>query len=180
MDVSMLHTVTENLAEWLSEVTQGDLRQPTPVPAWDVGDLYLHLIDRNIVVATGLAHQARHVPAHGDSSRRSALDTSANIYGGGFEELYRQSARQTEDAFASISSSELRYCIDGVDLDAGAVYDKHVSDTVIHTWDLAQAMGFDYRPTAEVAHRILTALQKSPIDNVDSVWACALRMSGRV
>ncbi|WP_372027961.1 hypothetical protein ACBG85_30385 (plasmid) [Rhodococcus sp. NyZ502] len=45
---------------------------------------------------------------------------------------------------------------------------------------MAQAMGFDYRPAAEVAHRTLTVLQKSPIENVDSVWASALRMSGRV
>ncbi|AKE01449.1 hypothetical protein XU06_31735 (plasmid) [Rhodococcus erythropolis] len=180
MDVSMLHTVTENLAGWLSEVTHGDLRQQTPVPAWDVGDLYVHLIDRNVAIAAELTHQAAHVPPPVDSSRRAALDSSANIYGGGFEELYRQTARQTEDAFASVSPAELRYCIDGVDLDAGAIYDKHVSDTVIHTWDLAQAMGFDYRPAVEVAQRILTVLQKSPIGNVDSVWASALRMSGRV
>jgi len=180
MDVSMLHTVTENLAGWLSEVTHGDLRQQTPVPAWDVGDLYVHLIDRNIAITAGLTHQVVHVPHQVDSSRRSALDTSANIYGGGFEELYRQTARRAEEAFISVSSAELRYCIDGVDLDAGAIYDKHVSDTVIHTWDLAQAMGFDYRPAAEVAHRTLTVLQKSPIENVDSVWASALRMSGRV
>ena len=180
MDVSMLHTVTENLAGWLSEVTHGDLRQQTPVPAWDVGDLYVHLIDRNVAITAGLTHQAVHVPPPVDSSRRAALDSSANIYGGGFEELYRQTARQTEDAFASVSSAELRYCIDGVDLEAGAIYDKHVIDTVIQTWDLAQAMGFDYRPAVEVAQRILTVLQKLPIENVDSVWASALRMSGRV
>ncbi|WP_372027960.1 maleylpyruvate isomerase N-terminal domain-containing protein (plasmid) [Rhodococcus sp. NyZ502] len=62
MDVSMLHTVTENLAGWLSEVTHGDLRQQTPVPAWDVGDLYVHLIDRNIAITAGLTHQVVHVP----------------------------------------------------------------------------------------------------------------------
>lgn len=180
MDVSMLHTVTEDLAGWLSEITQGDLGQPTPVPARDVGDLYLHIIDRNLVVAAGLTHQPVHVPVQGHALRRPTLDTSVDLYGGGFERLYRRTARQTEDGFASVSSAESRYCIDGVDLDACAVYDKHVSDTVIHTWDLTQAMGFDYRPSAEVAQRIWQSLQKSPIEDADTVWACALRMSGRV
>ena len=79
MDVSMLHTMTENLAEWLSEVTQGDLRQPTPVPAWDVGDLYLHLIDRNIVIA---AHRPptpsaqRHDPQGANTHDRVASSLS--------------------------------------------------------------------------------------------------------
>ena len=54
MDVSTLHAATETLAEFLSEVTQGDLRQSTPVPAWDVGDLYLHLIGRNSDIAAAV------------------------------------------------------------------------------------------------------------------------------
>ncbi|WP_072806825.1 maleylpyruvate isomerase family mycothiol-dependent enzyme [Rhodococcoides yunnanense] len=180
MDVSTLHTVTENLAEWLSEVTQGDLRQPTPVPAQDVGDLYLHLIDRNIVIAAGLTHEAVPKRLQSDPIRRSALDTPIYLHGGGLEERYRQTARRMESAFASVSSAELRYCIDGVDLEAGAVYEKQISETVIHTWDLGQAMGFDYRPDDEVARRILTTLQEPPLADADAVWACALRISGRM
>lgn len=180
MDISALHTATENLAEWLSEVTQGDLGQPTPVPDQDVGDLYLHLIERNTSITSVLTTETEPLRQHAHLMCRSALDVSTNLYGGGFEELYRQTARQTEDAFASIPSSGLGYCIDGVDLDAGAIYERHVNETVIHTWDLAQAMGFDYLPAAEVAHQIRTALQKPPLENADTVWECALRLSGRV
>ncbi|WP_411194358.1 maleylpyruvate isomerase family mycothiol-dependent enzyme [Rhodococcus erythropolis] len=180
MDISTLHTATENLAEWLSEVTQGDLGQPTPVPDRDVGDLYLHLIERNTSITSVLTTETEPLRSQTHPMCRSTLDVFTNLYGGGFEELYRQTARQTEDAFASTPSSVLRCCIDGVDLDAGALYEKHVSETVIHTWDLAQAMGFDYLPAAEVAHRILTALQKPPLGNADAVWECALRLSGRV
>ncbi|MFF1945964.1 maleylpyruvate isomerase family mycothiol-dependent enzyme [Rhodococcus qingshengii] len=179
MDVSTLHIVTENLAEWLSEITQGDLRHPTPFPGRDIGDLYLHLIDRNIVITAGLTHKATHQRVQPDPSRRSALDTPSNHYGGGFEELYRQTARQMEKAFASVTSAELRHRIGGVDLDAGTVYDKQISETVIHTWDLAQAMGFDYHPSPEIARSVLTTLQESPLDHADTAWECALKMSGR-
>ncbi|MBT1254354.1 maleylpyruvate isomerase family mycothiol-dependent enzyme [Rhodococcus erythropolis] len=180
MDISALHTATENLAEWLSEVTQGDLGQPTPLPDRDVGDLYVHLIERNTGITTVLTAETRPVRSRAHPMRRSALDVSANLYGGGFEELYRQTAQQTEGAFASIPSPALRYCIDGAELDASALYEKHVSETVIHTWDLAQAMGFDYLPASDVTHQVLTTLQKSPPESVDAVWEYALRMSGRV
>lgn len=179
MDISALHTATENLAEWLSEVTQGDLGQPTPVPDQDVGDLYLHLIERNTSITSVLTTETEPLRQHAHLMCRSARR---------LHEFVWRRVRGAVPADCPADRGRLRihpffwigYCIDGVDLDAGAIYERHVNETVIHTWDLAQAMGFDYLPAAEVAHQIRTALQKPPLENADAVWECALRLSGRV
>jgi len=89
------------------------------------------IIDHNIVITAELTHVATHLRVQPDSSRRSTLNTPANHYGGGFEELYRQTARQMEKGFTSVTSAELRYRIDGIDLDAATVYDKQISEKVI-------------------------------------------------
>ncbi|MCC8928836.1 maleylpyruvate isomerase family mycothiol-dependent enzyme [Rhodococcus sp. I2R] len=181
MDVSTLHAATETLAEFLSEVTQGDLRQSTPVPAWDVGDLYLHLIGRNSDIAAAVAQESVVLdPLRADAIARSDLDASANLYGGGFEERYRQAARRMEYAFASVSDAELRINMDDVDVTVGAVYENQVNETVLHTWDLASAMGFSYQPASDVARRIVESMLQSPLGDVDAIWHCALRMSGRM
>ncbi len=78
MDISALHTATENLAEWLSEVTQGDLGQPTPVPDQDVGDLYLHLIERNTSITSVLTTETEPLRQHAHLMCRSA-STSPRI-----------------------------------------------------------------------------------------------------
>ncbi|KZF09426.1 MAG: maleylpyruvate isomerase family mycothiol-dependent enzyme [Rhodococcus sp. (in: high G+C Gram-positive bacteria)] len=178
MDVSVLHTATECLAEYLSEVTQGDLGQSTPAPGRDIGDLYLYLIDRNITVAAALMPDS--AQSQVGLTSRSALDASVNVYGGGFEERYRRSALQMEDAFASVSDADVRCRIDGVEIEAGAMYDQQVSETVIHTWDVAHALGLTFHPPLEVAHRILKTLEEQSIEDVDAVWESALRMSGRL
>lgn len=178
MDVSVLHAATECLAEYLSEVTQGDLGQSTPVPGRDIGDLYLHLIDRNITVTAALMPES--APSQAGATSRSSLDASVNVYGGGFEERYRRTALQVEDAFGSVSAADVRCRIDGVEMEAGAMYDQQVSETVIHTWDLAHAMGLTFHPPLQVALRILKTLEEQSIEDVDAVWESALRMSGRL
>lgn len=45
VEVSTLHSVTEDLAGYLSEVTQGDLRSPTHLAGCDIGDLYVDLLN---------------------------------------------------------------------------------------------------------------------------------------
>ncbi|MDJ0363287.1 maleylpyruvate isomerase family mycothiol-dependent enzyme [Rhodococcus sp. H29-C3] len=180
MDVSTLHTVAEDLAEHLSEMTSGDFKQPTPVPGKDVGALYLHLIDQNVVLTAALANAPTPQRQQTDPSVRANLPAAANLYGGGFETRYRQTAHILEDAFATILVAEELHRIDGVDREASTIYDQQVSDTVIHTYDLARAMGIDYRPPADIAYRVLKSLQKSPLTDPDASWDCALRLSQRI
>lgn len=180
MDVSPLHTAAEELAAHLSEMTSGDLKQPTPVPGIDLGALYLHLIDQNAVLAAALVNAPTPQRQQSDPSVRASLPGAANLSGGGFETRYRRTAHILEDAFAAIASAEEVHRIDGVDLTARAIYDQQVSDTVIHTYDVASTLGMDYRPPADIASRVLTSLQESPLPDPDAVWNCALRLSLRI
>ncbi|ORI19394.1 hypothetical protein BJD99_04165 [Rhodococcus sp. 1163] len=181
MDVTTLHTATEVLAEYLSEVTHGDLRQLTPLATWDIGDLYVHLIDQNIDTVAGLVNKAlvnEGPPA--EKITRSALEVSAHLYGGGYEERYRRTARRVEEAFAAVADAESTYVVGELHLAASAWYEEQVNETVIHTWDLTEAMGFTYRPTADVALRVLKTQPEPPLEDIDAAWEAALRKSGRI
>lgn len=180
MDVTALHTAFETLAEYLSEMTHGDLGQSISSNNWDIGDLYVHLIDRNIETAAGLSREMTvDDRQRTDTTTRSALDHSANLYGGGYEEHYRRTARRVERAFATISDAGSVFAVDGTSRTATALYDEYVSRTVMHTWDLAQGLGFSYIPEPDVVLRLLRDLPEPPIDDVDAAWKAALWKSGR-
>lgn len=180
MDVTTLHTATESLAETLSEVTQGDLRQPIPPHKWDIGDLYVRLVDQGLAIASGLAPEPHSdARSRADTITRPALDVAANLYGGGYEERYRRTAQLAEDAFTSVGDEHATYGIGGVTLSARAWYEKQVNETVLYTWDLARAMGFAYRPPAEVVFEVLRTQPEPTRDDVESAWDVALRRSRR-
>ncbi|MDJ0394310.1 maleylpyruvate isomerase N-terminal domain-containing protein [Rhodococcus sp. G-MC3] len=179
MDVSTLHAANEELAEWLSELTPGDLKQETALPDQDIGDFYLRIIERDTNLATTIAHETVNDRPPVNAMSRSDLDVSPNLYGGGFESLYRKTARQLENAFES-ANSETVCRVDGSDMALGAAYEQQIADTVIRTWDLGNAMGFTYRPADDVARRVLAALQESPDNDADRVWENALTFATRV
>ncbi|MDZ7912899.1 MAG: maleylpyruvate isomerase family mycothiol-dependent enzyme, partial [Rhodococcus sp. (in: high G+C Gram-positive bacteria)] len=181
MDVNALHTATEILAEYLSEVTHGDLGQATPANSWDIGDLYIHLIEENISIARGLADEPVHKKvSKADKVTRSDLEAAAHLYGGGYEERYRRTSRALENAFAAVADRESLHSIDGITRTAHAWYDRQVNNTVIHTWDMTQAMGFTYHPSPDVALRVLRTESDLSIDDVTAIWEAALRLSGRL
>lgn len=76
-----------------------------------------------------------------------------------------------EKSLTSATSAELHYRIDDIDLDAETVYNKQISEKVIHTWDLAQEMRLDHHPPPEIARRALTTLQDPPLDHADTAWS---------
>ena len=190
MDTSTLHTATEELAALLSEVTQGDLEHRTPCASWDVGDLYLHLMDQNIRVAAAIASERVSQGHWTDLMDRAALDASLDLYGGGLDVGYRQTAQLMENAFASVAAGNRRYRMDGLheDVEVAALYEMQVSNAVVHTWDIAQALGFSYQPAPDVAWRVLRAMLSRPagtsgnsavsLDGSD-VFGCVLKLSGR-
>jgi uncharacterized protein (TIGR03083 family) len=191
MDTSTLHAATEELAALLSEVTQGDLEHRTPWASRDVGDLYLHLIDQNLRVAAAIASETVSKSHRTDPMDRTALGASLDFYGGGLDVGYRQTAQLMENAFVSVTTMSRLCRMDGFDEDVevAALYEMQVRNAVIHTWDIAQAMGFSYLPAPDVAWRVLRTVLSRPADNrgnsaapVDGsdVFGCVLELSGRV
>jgi uncharacterized protein (TIGR03083 family) len=190
MDTSALHAATEELAGLLSEVTQGDLEHRTPWASRDVGDLYLHLMDQNLRVAAAIAGETVSPSHRTDPMDRTALGASLDFYGGGLDVGYRQTAQVMENAFASVTASDRLCRMDGFDEDfeVAALYEMQISNAVIHTWDIAQAMGFSYQPALDVAWRVLKKMLSRPADtrgssaaSVDDsdVFGCVLKLSGR-
>lgn len=190
MDISTLHAVTEELAALLSEVTHGDLGHRTPCASRDVGDLYLHLMDQNIRVAAAIASEPVSRSHRTDQTDRAALGTSLDFYGGGLEVGYRQTAQIMENAFASVTTSNRLCRMDGLheDVEVAALYEMQVSNSVIHTWDMAQALGFSYQPAPDVAWRILRTMVSRPAGTQGNsaaspggsdAFGCVLKLSGR-
>ena len=190
MNTSTLHTATEELAALLSEVTHGDLGRLTPGPFKDVGDLYLYLNDQNIRVAISVANGQNSHSDPNDPIDRADLGVPVGSESAGLEVGYRQTAQFMEAAFASVTATSRLCRVDGLDedIEVAALYEMQASNTVIHTWDIAQALGFSYCPEPEVAWRSLLAMvsrraysldtSRASIDASD-VFGCALRLAGR-
>ncbi len=149
MNVSTLHTVTEDLAGLLSEVTPGDLGLPIFGTGEDVGDLYLSLVQQTLAAAAALAGPAN----AGDTwpELRSRADLAAVDVSGtcGLDVGYRESARVLLAAFAA---AELP------DEIITARYEEQLATTVLRTWDLGEALGLPYQPDAAIARRVLRHL----------------------
>ena len=179
MDVSTLHTLTDDLAGYLSEVTQSDLGRLTPEYSGDLGELYLHLLEQNLDVAAAVAGQA---VSREDRPDREALDAAVDLYGGcGLESGYRATACIMEDAFAAATDVRRRRQVKGFKggIDVVTLYDSQISNTVIRTWDVAEVLGLPYRPEPAVTQKVLQtfALEKLPHDA--DIFDCVLALSGR-
>jgi hypothetical protein len=148
VDVIALHAVTEDLAAYLSEATVSDLGCPTPFRSWDLSELYLHLVEQNARIGSGIGRgsdDASPAPAHVD---RTTLSASAHLYGGGFEEQYRRTARVMENAFAAITDPREVRSVAGIPGDhaIAELYEMQIRDALTHARNVAQALGLDYEP----------------------------------
>lgn len=190
MDTSTLRAVTEELAALLSEVTHGDLGRRVPGAFRDVGDLCLHLVDQNIRVAAAIAGEMAWPSHRTDPMDRATLAASLDFYGGGLEAEYRQTAQFMVSAFASVTAGSRLCRMDGLydDVEVAELYEIQVSSSVVHAWDIAQALGFSYQPAPDVASRTLRSILSRPdsirgnsgtsLDPSD-ILGCVLELSRR-
>lgn len=79
MDVSAPHILTEDLAEFLPEVTESDLRRPAPGSTGTLCDRYLQLIDQNLDVAEAITGQSIPQKLRADRPDRASLGTVADF-----------------------------------------------------------------------------------------------------
>ncbi|UGT54766.1 maleylpyruvate isomerase N-terminal domain-containing protein [Nocardia asteroides] len=159
MDVSVLHALTEDLAAFLSEVTQGDLRCPVPHFTGDLGDLYLHLVDSHLAVASAVLGDAAPPRKRYHQIDRESLDAGVEHYhgGAGLEAGYRVAARAMEEAFAATRDTRARFRLDGIPAPVGveALFARQVEVIALRIRDVAQALGgLPYEPRDAVVRRI--------------------------
>ena len=129
-----LTPATDQLAVLVRNVSDGDLKAPTPCPDYTVGDLLDHV--NGLSVAFTMA--ARKTPldgtAAGDASRLP-LD---------FRESAPARLAELASAWRAPSSWEGMTAAGGVDLPGEVAGAVALDEVVLHGWDLARATGQDF------------------------------------
>lgn len=134
MDIALLHEVTEDFAAYLSEATDGDLTARTPCPLWTIADLYHHLLDLNSRLGQAFDPQSSPQVARGGNPLR--------------ETIYRDSARYAADVLARAADAAPAGPVwtPFGELSPHGAFESLVTNTLVHTWDIAKAMRFDFEP----------------------------------
>lgn len=151
MDIALLNEASEDFAAYLSEVTDGDLTARTPCALWTIDNLYHHMLVLNIQLCQAFDHQSSPPAAPGGCLLR--------------ETIYRDSARYTADALVHASDS---IPADRMPAPSGArspedAFELHLTNTLVHTWDLAQAIQIDFDPPRpDVLDIALGCLRRMP------------------
>ncbi|MDT7636721.1 MAG: hypothetical protein QOC83_1009 [Pseudonocardiales bacterium] len=170
IDPRPLHRRALELATGMVDrVGPADATRPTPCPPWDLSALLGHMIGQN----------------HGFAA---ALEISTEISTGISTEISTE-ADVSVSAFAprppgpdlvsewKASTDRLTAAFDGADLarpvllpeiseqfrfPAAMVIGFHLLDTVVHGWDVATALGLDYRPDDELVASTLRIAEQVP------------------
>jgi len=119
--------------EAVAHITPGDLRRPTPCPAWDLEALLRHMAGQ---------HRGFAVSARGD--RTSAEDFAP---AGDTDPIagYRTATEQVERAFATLTPGDqmwLPELSDAASFPALIAVGFHTIDNMIHAWDVAHSVGY--------------------------------------
>jgi uncharacterized protein (TIGR03086 family) len=138
-DLRPLHrTALDDAGTLVGQIAAADLARPTPCAAWNLADLLAHMIGQHhgfaAAVRAGTASPAAYAPRPYTPVR------------------WTESVRAVCDAFAAAD-------LDGatvlVEIAPGAlplrrVVGAQLLDTVVHTWDVARALGRDHVPAADL------------------------------
>lgn len=153
MTTALLHEVSEEFASYLSEVSDGDLSTGTPCQPWSVDDLYQHVVELNIRLGRKFDPQL--------SPRLSRVGCVLR------ETTYRDAARYAADALAN-GTGPANAGRTAAPFGASPWSDAfalHLTNTLIHTWDLARAIEIDFDPPRrDVLDIALNCLRRLPPD----------------
>jgi uncharacterized protein (TIGR03086 family) len=152
-DLRDLHRLALDDAEALvARVGERDLHLPTPCAGWTLADLLAHMIGQHL----GFAAAVR----DGTAPREAYAPHPFT------RELWERSVSALVDAFAHADLGGEVVLIEispdprPVTFAVGA----QLLDTVVHAWDVAQALGQPYVPSAELAAAVARAAAVVPDD----------------
>jgi uncharacterized protein (TIGR03086 family) len=150
-DLRMLHRDALALAdESVSQVRATDLVRPSPCSGWSLGDLLAHMIGQHY----GFARAAR-----GQDAPREAYEPVP------FEPAtWLASVHELRDAFAVADprSPVVLTELAPEPLPFEQVVAAQLIDTVVHTWDVAQSIGRDFRPPDDLAAAASAIAERIP------------------
>ncbi|MCW2750155.1 MAG: hypothetical protein JWR83_1265 [Aeromicrobium sp.] len=153
MTLHHLHRRALEIAtDFVDAVGPADLGRSTPCAEWHLAALLEHMIGQNHGFAEAIAGVEVTVESFaprtfGDLGSAWAL--SAEIL------VDAVAASSSQSIFLPEISADRRFGLD-------TVVGFHHLDTVVHTWDVATALGLAWRPTPRAAAEVLAAAQRVP------------------
>ena len=162
-----LTPAADRLADVVRNVTDGDLKAPTPCPDYTVGDLLDHV--NGLAVAFTLA--ARKTPLQGTASGDAArlpLD---------FRESIPRRLGELARAWQVPAAWEGMTAAGGVDLPGEVAAAVALDEVVLHGWDLARATGQPFEVEEgllEVVHGFVSSI--GPDDRDSSLFGPAVEV----
>jgi uncharacterized protein (TIGR03086 family) len=161
---------------------------PTPCERWDVAALVTHMIGQN--------HGFARAVASGDAPASAYLVAMPGVDDA--PARWRRSAAQLRQAFADAKGGSLVRLVE-IDPRAPVTVERalrmQLLDTVVHTWDLASALGVYYRPDPELVEIVAGIADRVPSGaartkpgaafaptrspDTDDLWLTALALLGR-
>jgi uncharacterized protein (TIGR03086 family) len=141
-------------AEVIARVQPGDLSRPTPCASWDLQALLAHMIGQNggfaLAVSTGDAEVSHYAPV---------------IWPDELGAAWTQSVHEVLTAFDKADPGRQVRLVevnpDGT-FPAAVVVGMHLLDTVIHTWDVANSLGWPFRPDHELVDIVAAQSERVP------------------
>jgi uncharacterized protein (TIGR03086 family) len=135
MKIHDLRPAAEPVAALADRVTDDHLGDPTPCPDWPVLVMVNHLISLTEAFTDG----ARKIV------RDDAPEPVASLPDG-WQDLLRSRLDELVEAWRDPAAWEGEATVGGVTLPAGMTAAVVTDELVVHGWDLAVALGADYRP----------------------------------
>jgi uncharacterized protein (TIGR03086 family) len=168
---------------YVARVTEADLRRPTPCADWDLGQLLDHMVGQH----AGFATVVRDGAADADAYRPQPFTAAS----------WR---RSVEDLLAAFAGADLTAEVVEVELHPtrplpiAVLVQAQLLDTVVHTWDVAAALGERFDPGPDVAAAVEAIAAPIPDDarrdapgaafahavpTGDAIWDRTLGLLGR-
>jgi len=137
----------------VDRITDADLGRPTPCAAWDLRHLLEHMVGPHVgfatVVRTGQADAIAYRPVpFTAASWRASVDDLVTAFAGA-------------DLTAKVVEVELHPTHP---LPIAVLVQAQFLDTVVHTWDVAAALGARYEPAPDVVAAVLAIAEPIPDD----------------
>ncbi|MDQ6850742.1 MAG: TIGR03086 family metal-binding protein [Actinomycetota bacterium] len=131
--VQMFVAATNAFGERVHAVDDAQWSAPTPDAEWSVADLVEHLV-----------HEHRWAPPllNGLDFEAAGKVADSEIVGGNLAQAWDDAAATSIDAAVADHALERTVAISRGDTDARIYLNEMILDAVVHSWDLATAIGF--------------------------------------
>jgi uncharacterized protein (TIGR03086 family) len=152
-DLRELHrSALDAAGDQIRRVTSQDLSRPTPCAGWTLADLLAHMVGQHL----GFAAAVR----DGDAPRSAYAPTPFT------PEAWEQSVSALLAAFedADLDAEAVEVELSPAPLPIAHILSAQLLDTVVHTWDVAQAFGTHHTPADDLVAAVARLASTIPDD----------------